>query len=744
MYHIDLKYTGEYGEIDPSTGNPEITISPIPDEPGAYNYSYYVHRSDVPETEINGTLVEEVCGINTLVFEVYPGSKSWECFFPRRTSLQLWSDREGGYIFSGRVASVEPHMEEDGHCYKIVRCESEIAYLCDSVCDLNEVRERIEEKGRRFYTDDIAITMLELHKLHIDGFAGNVNKVFYPPHCTWNEEKKEFVRIDTHLPYSGVSMENALNGDVGTTFALFKQLFVEGMGWDIWVEHAPDAVSPDEDANSQEGYLVFGAGLAGSAGTLETCDIVVGKNMKSLSIEYVPTNDGIITRIVPLGGVGANGRRLTVESIPQYHEGWTTPSYTREIANELLYITYGSADKVVIYDDLVDDGNKSPEEVEALVRELYRRGKAEADALSDGITSITVSAADLYAAGYDVGRLRIGNAYSVVADLFRLNAPFRLSKKVTRLADPTNPDLVFARTAATATAQTISRNVNTMNRIYNAEKTLSTRMDNTAIKLTTATDYGAMVTRNPKTIHLVDQGDDTFRAYIGDKPLVIEGGGGGRIEHAAIVTEDASELVVNKELTGLDVGQRSQAYYGGIRNKFYINNGLTVIYANSNDQLLEVVTEEDLATFNVRLADTNGVAKPYDVLLYQVTKAASGANEYCNYIAAVYTEDRKGWRQFTNLWTAATLPQGPRTIGLVFRATGIYAPTAQFPFGYIQGYLAAVSFDLNGNKYISTTLSSATGSGADFLNTRQVFGSMAEYDFAMSMITKSELVEDGG
>lgn len=562
MYRLDIKWTNAYGDINPDTGEPEITIERVPDSPGTYVYYYSIHYATLGQKEINGTLSEHLCGINTLSFDIYYGSSCWDKFFSNRTSLQLWSEREQDYIFSGRVISVEEHMDENGSLYKTVDCESEMAYLCDSICDTHDVLERIEETGRGLNTSDVLITILELHDSHTGGFAGSISKQFYPPDTHWDEDKQEFVPNGGKKPYGTESMEFSVDGDVDTTYALIQQMFVEGLGWDIWVSHNPDAVEPGNTTNGQHGYLILNAGESGSASTEETTTIEVGKNMKSLSIEYSPTAEGRVTRIVPLGGIGADGSRLNVRSIPQYHEGWSTPDYTRDVTNEILSITYGNVDKVVVFDDLVDDGNKSSEEVDAMIQELYNRGKRLADALSDGITSISLSAADLFEIGYDIKRLRVGNSYRIVNPFFGLDNKFRLVEKITDLSEPWNPRLTFAKSSNTVSTQIVSRSTNAMNRIYNTGKTLSTRMDNSSIRITTAKEYNSMSRRNPRTVHYVDQGDGTYKAYIGNKPIVFSGGGGVMVESAALLSDNNfNSFVIAKELM-LEIDGHTKLYYG--------------------------------------------------------------------------------------------------------------------------------------------------------------------------------------
>lgn len=577
LYRLDIKYTGAY---DPNAQDPEITITPVPDKPGTYNYSWVTHYATMNSDEINGTLRQVWNGISTFTFNVYKSSSCWDCFFPARTAVRLYSEKEQRYIFNGRVVDVTENMDADGLLYRTVQCENELSYLCDSICDTQEVAERMQQFNRVMCARDVLITMLELHHINAEGIAGTLKKGFMPPNSTWNDTTNAYDYPNTCYP--APSIDEAFNGDVDTTWALIQDILIDKLGMDLWVTYDDSVVPEGGDPTWTFGYNVLNMWY----GTTKTYGdpITVSTNMQSLKIETAPTSNGRITRIVPLGGIGVNGTRLNVSSIPQYHEGWTDPSYEKAISNEILSITYGHVDKVSLHEDLVDNGNKTEQEIADMIQELYRRGKAEADALSGGITSITLRAVDLYEAGYSgANKFEVGKYHRIVNGFFGLDEDFRLIRKTTDLAEPYNPELEFAKSRTSQTSMTASRQTRTSDRIYNVENMLASRLDKSAVKLTTASQYEAMTSRNPTTVHYADQGDGTWKAYMGDEPIVFSEGGGDtwNVDTAAVLNSDNFDNFVIDEEEMVEISPLTKLFYGA-NNRFIVVQGILCYYGAWN------------------------------------------------------------------------------------------------------------------------------------------------------------------
>lgn len=661
MYRLDIKYTREYGDTDPSTGQPEITITRDPDKPGTYIYSWQTHYATMNADEINGTLTEICNDISTFEFVVYYGSSCWDVFAPARTAARLWSEKEQRYIFNGRVVNVTQDMEADGTLYKTVQCENELAYLCDSICDVQEVITRLRDRNRSMVARDVLITMLELHHINAESIAATLKKGFMPPNSTWSDENECYVYPSNVYPTTAI--DNAISGDVDTTWAMIQDIFVNTLGFDIWVSYNPSAVPEGEDQTWTFGYNVFN--MAAPNQHMEYGDdITLTSNMQSLRVEASPTSNGRITRIVPLGGIGQDGKRLDVTSIPQYHEGWVDPSYERAVSNELLSISYGHIDKVTLHEDLVNNGNKTDAEVQAMIQELYRRGRAEADALSGGITSITVDAVDLYELGEsNAHKFEVGKYHRITNQFFGLDDTFRLVRKVTDLAEPYNPQLEFAKEQTKSTAMTASRSSSTANRIYNVENMIANRLDMSSIMRTNKTAYEQLVTKNENTVHYVDQGDGTWKAYMGDEPIVGEGGG-GVVESAAIVTTNINDFLINQELM-MTITPETRLYYGGMPTFVVVQGHYCLALGqslNANSITYDTTTEKWVIGGNADLYDAIlenkekfgtqlGTADSGGIVYGNLLTSADGVHKYPQNYAAIfleftqYSHSTTGWNQ---------------------------------------------------------------------------------------------------
>lgn len=670
MYSLQIKHTGVY---DPDATDPDIVVTRDPDHPGTYIYSWTTYRTSMSSNEINGTLDEPWNGISTFTFNVYYGSPCWDVFFPARTAVRLWDEKDQKFIFTGRVADVTENMGADGLLYRTVQCESELAYFCDSICDTQDVLDRLQEYNRSMNARDVLVTMLELHHFNAGGIAATITKGFFPPNSTWNDNTNAFDYPSSCYPTTNIS--EAFNGDVDTTWALMQDILVENLGMDIWVTYNDDAVPVGGDPTWTFGYNVLNMRKATDTG-IAGDPITISTNMKSLKIETSPTSNGRITRIVPLGGIGVNGRRLDVSSIPQYHEGWIDPSYEKQVANEILSITYGLVDKVSLHEDLVDNGNKSESEVNAMIQELYRRGKAEADALSGGITSISIEAVDLYEAGYTgAHKFEIGSFHRIVNEFFGLDETFKLVRKVTDLAQPWNPKLEFAKGQTSQTNLTKNRQVSTSGRIYNVENMISSRLDRSAVKRTTQSAYDAMTSRNPTTVHYADQGDGTWKAYMGDEPIKF-GDGGWEVDTAIVLDSNSiHDWVATQELIE-DISANTKLYYGG-NQKTVVAQGYVCRFGSAtldDDDADNFGTKIELDSYYRESGGTYSL-KHYIIELFvnQISTSTSGGVTSYNYTFG-FTVSRYAQgsqvAEAVNTYTTVAVAN-PTDAFIVLRVTGI-------------------------------------------------------------------------
>ena len=525
--------------------------------------------SSIGMDEINGTHAETLNDIDYLNFTLYINSSEWSDCSPNLTYIDLYSSIADGYLFNGRVISSTDDLAEEGLVSKQIHCESEIAFLCDSVCDVQDVLTQMEQSfhsteytpGDPIIADLFIRCMLELHAMTVD-----VKRRIYPPNYTWNSGGY-FEKIDPlrSSGYPASTIDDSLNIDTGSTFSVLKSLR-DKLGYDIWCEHT-------------DGKAYLKVGLAGSreSGT-SGFNIVLSKNMRSLTVERAPVNEGRVTRICPLGGVGADGKRLNIASVN---------SYSRFLENSSLVAIYGNIDMVVLYDDLVDDGNLTAAQLTAVKNELKSRGQQRLSLLTGGITGIRCRAVDLYELGMRLDAdhaaypFKVGGLYGFDCSIFGITdaTQFRLFSKTTDLGAPYDPELTFVLPTATYKTQVTNERLRIQQKFYAQAKAQADRLDNKSIKKTTSSSYDSS-TANDGTIYYVDKGDGTGEIMLDGTSY---GGGGSTttVGNAAVMSTDFSDFNVTEQLM-LDITPNTTLYYGASPSFMVIQGHYCLLCSTSN------------------------------------------------------------------------------------------------------------------------------------------------------------------
>lgn len=509
--------------------------------------------------EVNGSIPETLNDIDYYDFTVYYGSSNWEHFAADLTYVKLWNSKANDYVWYGRVASVIDGLSEEGVITKQIHCESEIAYLCDSVCDVQDVLTQMQTyhptaQPDTVIADNFLIAMLDLHSQTV----GTARRI-YPPNGTWNSGGYFEVSGSTGYPQSTIN--NSLGIDTGSTFSALKALR-DKQGWDIWCEHT-------------DGKTYLKVGLAGSREQGTSGDVIVlAENMRSLSVERAPVSEGRVTRIIPLGGVGADGKRLNIAAVNNYE---------RYLANQTLVAKYGNIDMVVLYDDLVDDGNMSAAQLTAAKNELKSRGQQRLALLTGGITAIKCRAVDLYEAGYSPSyTFKVGGRYAFDCSYLGLDeysTDMRLYQKTTDLAEPYNPELTFILPSSTYKTQVTNERLHIQQKFYAQAKAQADRLDNTSVKKTTSSAYDP-TTANPGTVYYVDKGDGTGE-------LMLDGtsyGGGGStttVENATILDNSNFQDYNIVERMDLPITPAVNLYYGNNPNFMCVQGNFMVLMASN-------------------------------------------------------------------------------------------------------------------------------------------------------------------
>lgn len=509
--------------------------------------------SNIQPEDVNGELSETLNDIDYFDFVVYYGQTNWAYFEPNLTFVDLWSIKQSKDVFNGRCIAVTEEMTNDGILSKRIHCESEMAYLCDSVGDVNDILLHMrtyypatpEEKAQygedyvRF--DRFIMSLLSLHTTS----TGDVRRRIYPDNCTYNSGGY-FEPIDDTGIYPMSDITQTIDIDTGSSWSVLKDLR-DRLGYDIWIVH-------------EDGHIVLKISYSGAHMDTHHTPINLGENMQSLRVETSPQEYGKVTRIVPLGGVGANGLRLTIADVND-HERWLTNAASRAIEAKT-----GIIQKVVVYEDLVDDGNLTADEARAIRLELMRRGSEELSKLTTGITGISCRAVDLYELNVaNKYPYQIGGNYPFYCPYLGLNGDdgtydsfFRLTKRVTDLGKPYDPELTFALPSATYRTQATDERIRVAQKIYALQKSQADRMDSTSVKKTTTSSYDP-TSYNSDTVYYVDNGS-SGQIYLNGKPY--GGGASTTVENATVlVPTNFHDFVIEEELI-LDIQPPNMLYYG--------------------------------------------------------------------------------------------------------------------------------------------------------------------------------------
>lgn len=307
---------------------------------------------------------------------------------------------EGGTtIFAGRVYSIGNGVEVTGSVQ--FNCEDCRGYLYESFIWYSKDPDDYDDEGnlnppdkyRARMGDDVADLISELIANHNRWMTLSYGANY--PGAKFNGV--------TGLP-QGATLNNDLSLDGVSTYEALEQIFADqGLEWDL--------VFP----------LQLGINIRCSARFTTTGgNITTGLNLKSFS--RTEKADDLFTAILPLGGYGYNGRRLSLSN-HDFNEGITQlstdPEDITEIVqvwdqsqgqyvdspdgervgilaiNEPLYNRFGLKIKVVIYDDIVCDSDED-EELAYWRDILVDEAITDAELLNSDIVEWSCDAVDLH------------------------------------------------------------------------------------------------------------------------------------------------------------------------------------------------------------------------------------------------------------------------------------------------------------------------------------------------------------
>lgn len=462
----------------------------------------------------------EISAKTKLTLLIYPQFSAWD-FPEKQTAVTLLDVNAHEMAFFGRVTDVQDSMDSSGKYCRRVTCANEMDFLDDT---RTAVRIPAGSDNR---SNAILQTLINAHNATVGA-----------------DSPRAFTIGDISAVASRYLTES-IKFDYVTTLDALKKIFVETFGAEIRTRHV-------------NGVNYFDVGKFGS--NSQTV-IKIGDNLQNIRASYSAA-DRLITRLIPLGGVGYNGSRLTIRQASGNVSG------NNYIDNAELVEKYGIHEGVMIVNDLAPTAY---ERIAPLSQQLYEIGVEAAAALSIPAVQITLSALDLQKLGLSgYNGFILGNTHLTICPRLGICHELRITGLKRKLASPQNTELTIstinrkldkAQSSLSAKLAAIDKNTNNKidNNSYTYTEVVNDHFDGVDhLKTITKTQYD-QITKDPKTAYFVDDGQKT-ELYLGDEHIST-GGGGGTIEYAAIVS--GGGWTPASEPISVFYSQGVPAYYGG-------------------------------------------------------------------------------------------------------------------------------------------------------------------------------------
>lgn len=461
----------------------------------------------------------EISAKTKLTLLIYPQFSAWG-FPEKQTTVTLIDVNAHSLAFYGRVTDVQDSMDSSGRYCRRVTCANEMDFLDDT---RTAVRIAAGSDNRSYM---ILQTLINAHNASI---GANSTRAF---------------TIGDFSAVASKYLTESIKFDYVTTLDALKKIFVETFGAEIRTRHVNGV-----------NYIDIG-----KFGSTSSTVIKIGDNLQNIRAAYSAA-DRIVTRLIPLGGVGYDGERLTIANAPG------NPTILPYIDNAEMIAKYGIHEGVYIVNELAPQSERS---VETLSQRLYEIGLVAAEALSTPAVEITLSALDLAKLGLsEYNGFALGNTHLTICPKLGVHHDLRITGLKRKLASPQNTELTIstinkrrdkAQSSLSAKLAAIDKNTNDK---INANSYTYTSVVNehfdgvTKLKKTTKTEYD-QTTKDPKTAYFVDDGEK-IDFYLGDEHI---NWGGGVVEYAAIVNGEGGWTPATTPIS-VFYDQGVPAYYGG-------------------------------------------------------------------------------------------------------------------------------------------------------------------------------------
>lgn len=491
----------------------------------------------------------EISAKTKLTLLIYPQFSAWG-FPEKQTTVTLIDVNAHSLAFYGRVTDVQDSMDSTGKYCRRVTCANEMDFLDDT-----RTAARIAAgSDNRSYM--ILQTLINAHNATV---GANSPRAF---------------TIGDFSAVASKYLTESIKFDYVTTLDALKKIFVETFGAEIRTRHVNGV-----------NYIDIG-----KFGSTSSTVIKIGDNLQNIRATYSAA-DRIVTRLIPLGGVGYDGERLTIANAPG------NPTILPYIDNAEMIAKYGIHEGVYIVNELAPQSERS---VETLSQRLYEIGLAAAEALSTPAVEITLSALDLQKLGLSgYNGFVLGNTHLTICPKLGVHHDLRITGLKRKLSSPQTTELTIStinkrrdKANANLSAKLAAIDKNTNNKIDSNSYTYTSIVNNhfdgvENLKKVTKTQYD-QTTKDPKTAYFVDDNGD-YTLWLGDDQINL-GGGGGTIEYAAVLTTEQQQYwIPGHDLVPVDFRGQAQVWYGQPPARF-VCQGARMLYNVAQAD----ITEDDI------------------------------------------------------------------------------------------------------------------------------------------------------
>ncbi len=348
---------------------------------------------------VSGNINEGINTIPSFEFKILPNNIAFNEIVPFYSKITVINTKTNEEVFDGRVLKVNPKMDSTGATSKLVTCEGNLAYLCDSIQPYTPERKwETDEESTGLYK--YISYLLENH----------------------NNQVEESKRIYPGV-INGPTLTEDNSVDKGTNYETT---------WDIINSKIAKDFGGEVSIRKQDGLLYLD--YLDSIGEKKATPIELKKNMKSVDreVDYSTT----FTRLIPLGAKikteDAAGNlidtdeRLTIASVNN-NVIWLDTN----LVNELGIIT-----KVVEFNDI------------EIAENLLRKATEYLEDYNAATESHKITAVDLSLIDDSFEEFKLGNIYPVKNPLINLDKDLRIIKRKIDICNPTSSTFDIGDTKA--------------------------------------------------------------------------------------------------------------------------------------------------------------------------------------------------------------------------------------------------------------------------------------------------------